>query len=157
MRHTTPERRERTDRRLRVWWAVVYGSFNPRRRAPARRLSQSRYHPVDWHSSHLLAVAISILLLSVVDAFLTLLLLQGGAEEVNPIMALFVYRSVAVFAELKMGLTSLGVVFMVFMARYRFMSRWPVGWVLYGVLIGYVSLIGYEIHLLKSSLELPNL
>ena len=155
MRHTTPERRERTDRRLRVWWAVVYGSFNPRRRAPARRLGQSRYHPVDWHSSHLLAVAISILLLSVVDAFLTLLLLQGGAEEVNPIMALFVYRSVAVFAALKMSLPSLGVVFMVFMARYRFMSRWPVGWVLYGVLIGYVSLIGYEIHLLKSSLELP--
>ena len=157
MRHTTPERRERTDRRLRVWWAVVYGSFNPRRRAPARRLSQSRYHPVDWHSSHLLAVAVGILLLSVLDAFLTLLLLQGGADEVNPVMALFVYRSVSVFAALKMGLTSLGVVFMVFMARYRFMSRWPVGWVLYGVLIGYVSLIGYEIHLLKSSLELPNL
>jgi hypothetical protein len=152
---TTPERRERNDRRLRVWWAVVYGSFNPRRRAPPRRLSQSRYHPVDWHSSHLLAVAISILLLSVVDAFLTLLLLEGGGEEVNPIMGLFVYRSVAVFAALKMGLTSLGVVFMVFMARYRFMSRMPVGWVLYGVLIGYVSLIGYEIHLLKSSLELP--
>ena len=100
-------------------------------------------------------MAIGILLLSVVDAFLTLVLLQGGADEVNPIMALFVYRSVAVFAALKMSLTSLGVVFMVFMARYRFMSRWPVGWVLYGVLIGYVSLIGYEIHLLKSSLELP--
>jgi len=155
MNHTTPERRERADRRLRVWWSVVYGSFNPRRRAPQRRLNQLRYHSLDWHSSHLLAVAIGILLLSVVDAFLTVVLLQGGADEANPIMALFVYRSVAVFAAIKMALTSMGVVFMVFMARYRFMRRLPVGWVLYGVLIAYVSLIGYEIGMLKSSLELP--
>jgi Domain of unknown function (DUF5658) len=90
-----------------------------------------------------------------VDAFMTLILLQGGADEVNPIMALVVYRSVAVFAALKMALTSFGVVFMVFLARYRFMRRLPVGWVLYGVLIAYTSLIGYEIHMFKSSFELP--
>ena len=155
--HVTPERREHVDRRRRVWWSVVYGNFNPRRRAPPRRLDQSHYHSVDWHSPHLLAVAIGILLLSVVDAFMTLILLQGGADEINPIMALVVYRNVAVFAALKMALTSFGVVFMVFLARYRFMRRLPVGWVLYGVLIAYTSLIGYEIHMFKSSFELPNL
>jgi hypothetical protein len=152
--HAT-DRREHVDRRRRVWWSVVYGNFNPRRRAPPRRLDQSHYHSLDWHSPHWLAVAIGILLLSVVDAFMTLILLQGGADEVNPIMALVVYRSVAVFAALKMALTSLGVVFMVFLARYRFMRRLPVGWVLYGVLIAYTSLIGYEIHMFKSSFELP--
>ena len=149
------ERGEHADRRRRLWWSVVYGNINPRRRGPPRRLDQSRYHSVDWHSPHLLAVAISILLLSVVDAFMTLILLQGGADEVNPIMALVVYRSVAVFAALKMALTSLGVVFMVFLARYRFMRRLPVGWVLYGVLIAYTSLIGYEIHMFKSPFVLP--
>jgi hypothetical protein len=153
--HAAPERREHADRRRRVWWSILYGNFNPRRRAPPRRLDQSHYHSVDWHSPHLLAVAIGILLLSVVDAFMTLILLQGGADEINPIMALVVYRSVAVFAALKMALTSLGVVFMVFLARYRFMRRLPVGWVLYGVLIAYTSLIGYEIHMFKSSFELP--
>jgi len=152
---TTPERRERADRRLRVWWAVVYGSFNPRRRAPPRRLSQSRYHPVDWYSSHLLAVAISILLLSVVDAFLTLVLLQGGADEVNPIMAALIYRSVATFTALKMGMTGVGVLLMVFLARYRFMRLLRVEWALYGVLMGYAALIGYEIWMLKSASELP--
>ena len=153
--HAAPERREHTDRRRRVWWSILYGNFNPRRRAPPRRVDQYHYHSVDWHSSHLLAVAIGIVLLSVVDAFMTLVLLQGGADEINPFMALVVYRSVAVFAALKMALTSLGVVFMVFLARYRFMRRLPVGWVLYGVLIAYASLIGYEIHMFKSSLELP--
>jgi Domain of unknown function (DUF5658) len=152
---TTTERRERADRRRRVWWSIFYGNFNPRRRAAQRRVDESGYQSLDWHSAHLLAVAIGILLLSVVDAFLTLVLLQGGADEVNPIMALFVYRSVAVFAALKMALTSLGVVFMVFLARYRFMRRVPVAWVLYGVLIAYASLIGYEISMLKGPLEPP--
>src|SRR5450631_4545055 len=86
------ERRDRLDRRQRVLWSVIYGSFNPRRRRPPRRLDDSRFHSLDWHSAHLLAVAISILLLSAVDAFLTPVLLQGGADEVNPIMAMLIYR-----------------------------------------------------------------
>ena len=151
----TPERRDRADRRRRVWWAVWYGSFNPRRRAPQRRVDDSRFQSLDWHSAHLLAVAIGILLLSVVDAFLTLVLLEGGANEVNPIMALLVYRSVAVFAALKMAMTSVSIVFMVFLARYRFMRLLRVEWVLYAVLVGYTSLIGYEVWMLKVPLLLP--
>jgi len=103
----------------------------------------------------LLAVAIGILLLSVADAFLTLLLLQGGADEVNPIMAALIYRSVATFTALKMGMTGVGVLLMVFLARYRFMRLLRVEWALYGVLMGYATLIGYEIWMLKSAAELP--
>ena len=157
--HASPafshERRARIDRRHRVWWSVWYGSFNPRRRAPQRRLDDSRFHSLDWHSAHLLAVAISILLLSVADAFLTLLLLQGGAAEVNPIMAALIYRSVATFAALKMGMTSVGVMLMVFLAHYRFMRLLRVEWVLYGVLTAYLTLISYEIWMLKSAVDLP--
>jgi hypothetical protein len=138
-----------------VWWSVWYGSFNPRRRTPPRRQDESRFHSLDWHSSHLLAVAIGILLLSVLDAFLTMLLLQGGANEVNPVMAALIYRSVAMFAALKMGMTGLGVLLMVFLARYRFMRLMRVEWALYGVLIAYVSLICYEYWMIQSPLDLP--
>jgi hypothetical protein len=151
------ERRDRFERRRRVWWSVLYGSFNPRRRMPSRRFDDSRYHSLDWHSAHLLAVAIGILLLSFGDAFLTLVLLQGGASEVNPIMAALIYRSVAMFAGLKMTMTAASVVLMVFLARYRFMRLLRVEWVLYAVLIGYASLIGYEFWMLKVPLDLPNL
>jgi hypothetical protein len=151
------ERRARADRRHRVWWSVWYGSFNPRRRTPPRRLDDSGFHSLDWHSAHLLAVAIGILLLSVSDAFLTMMLLQGGADEVNPVMAALIYRSVAMFAALKMGMTSLGVVLMVFLARYRFMRLLRVEWVLYGVLIAYVALIGYEVSMIKGPVELSAL
>jgi hypothetical protein len=151
------ERRERAERRHRLLWSVVYGSFNPRRRTPSRRFDDSRYHSLDWHAPHLLAVAIGILLLSFADAFLTLVLLQGGASEVNPIMEALIYRSVAMFAGLKMAMTSASVVLMVFLARYRFMRLLRVEWVLYAVFIAYASLIGYEFWMLKVPLDLPNL
>jgi hypothetical protein len=152
--HLMRERRDRADRRLRLWWSICYGSFNPRRRSPVRRLDDSRFHSLDWHSAHLLAVAIGILLLSVADAFLTLVLLQGGADEVNPIMAVLIYRSVTMFAVLKMLMTSVGIIFMVILARYRFMRLLRVEWVLYGVLVAYVSLISYEVWILKAPIEL---
>jgi len=91
------------------------------------------------------------------DAFLTMLLLQGGADEVNPIMAVLIYRSVAMFAVLKMGMTGLGVVLMVFLARYRFMRLLRVEWVLYGVLTAYAGLIWYEIWIIKGPVDLPTL
>jgi hypothetical protein len=149
------ERRDRAERRRRRWWSVLYGSFNPRRRAPTRRLGDSRFHVLDWHSPHLLAVAIGIVLLSVGDAFMTLALLQGGADEVNPIMAALIYRSVAMFAALKMGMTSAGVILMVFLARYRFMRLLRVEWALYAVLLTYLGLVGYEFGILKGPIDLP--
>jgi len=145
------ERRDRAERRLRVWWSVCYGSFNPRRRSPPRRRGDSGVHFLDWHSAHLLAVSIGILLMCVVDAFLTLILLQGGAVEANPFMAGLIYRNVAIFAALKMAMTSAGILLMVYLARYRFMRLLRVEWALYGVLIGYACLIVYEISMIKGN------
>jgi hypothetical protein len=149
------ERRERTDRRRRAWWSLLYGSFNPRRRRPARRLDDPRFHPVDWYAAHLLAVSVGILLLSATDAFLTSILLLHGADEMNPVMAVLVYRSVATFAALKMAMTGAGIVMMVFLARYRFMRLIRVEFILYAALTVYAWLIGYEFWMLKGSGELP--
>ena len=149
------ERRERTDRRRKKWWSVVYGNFNPRRRRPARRLDDSRFHPVDWYSAHLLAVSLGILLLSAADAFLTGILLVHGADEINPVMAALLYRSVATFAAFKMAMTGAGIMVMVFLARYQFMRVIRVQLVLYAVLTVYAWLIGYEVWMLGGSGELP--
>ncbi len=146
MQHS--ERRELHERRHRIWWSAFYGSFNPRRRVP-RRVDISRFHARDWHDSHLLAVAIGILLLCVVDACMTLTLLSAGADEVNPIMAAFVYKSTSVFTAVKMAMTGVGVVFMVFMARYRFMRLIRVQVVMYAILAGYAVLIAYELSMFR--------
>jgi hypothetical protein len=148
------DRRNRTDRRDRAFWSVLYGSFNPRRRRPARRLDDSRFHPIDWYSAHLLAVSISILLLSAADAFLTGILLLHGADEINPFMAVLLYRSVAAFAAFKMAMTGISIVGLVFLSRYRFMRVLRVDLVLYAVLAVYGWLIGYEIWMLPGASDL---
>jgi Domain of unknown function (DUF5658) len=86
---------------------------------------------------------------------MTLVLLQGGAYEVNPIMAAVIYRSAALFAVLKMSLTGASITLMVILARYRFFRLLRVEWVLYGVLVVYASLITYEVWMLKGPLVLP--
>jgi len=148
------ERRERQDRRRRSWWSLLYGSFKPRRRRPARRLDDSRFHPVDWYSPHLLAVSIGILLLSATDAFLTAFLLVHGADEMNPVMGVLVYRSVTTFAAFKMAMTGTGIVVMVLLSRYRFMRLVRVELLLYAVLAIYGWLIGYEMWMLKGPHDL---
>ncbi len=150
-----PERRLREDRRDASGGRCCTATSNRAGAPAARRLDDGHFHLLDWHSSHLLAVAICILLLCVMDAFLTLVLLPSGASEMNPLMAMFVYRNVAAFAAVKMTLTSVGIVLMVFLARYRFMRLVRVEWVLYAVLAGYLSLIGYEAWMLKGTVDLP--
>jgi hypothetical protein len=146
------KRREAVDRRQRVWWSIVYGNIKPRRRAPPRRLDHISYHSVDWHSAHLLVIAIGISLMSVADAFLTLMLLQGGAaEEANPVMDLVVHGDPMRFAALKMAMTGCSVVLMVCLARYRFMRVLRVELVLYVILAAYAALVAYELWMLSDS------
>jgi Domain of unknown function (DUF5658) len=143
------ERRDRTERRRRRVWSVWYGSFNPRRRAHPRRAGDLRFHSLDWYSAHLLAVAIGISLLSMADAFLTLTLLNSGADEINPVMAALLDRGTLAFTVFKMATTGVCVMALVVMSRHRFMRLIRVEVVMYIVLASYFSLIAYELWLLK--------
>jgi hypothetical protein len=143
------DRRGQPDRRARFWWSLLYGSFRPRRRRPSRRDTDGPFHALDWHDSHLLAVSIGILLLSVADAFMTITLLAGGAVEVNPFMAAVVYRSATVFAAVKLGVTGMGVMLLVSLARYRFLRVVRVDVAMYCLLLVYLVLLGYEYWMLR--------
>jgi Domain of unknown function (DUF5658) len=143
------ERRSRPDRRQRLWWSFFYGSIRPRRRYQGRRTDDGRFQPTDWHGAHLWAVSVSILILSVVDAFLTVTLMSGGAVEVNPVMAAVMGHDIGVFAILKIAMTGACVMLMVFLARYRFMRVVRVELLLYGVLLTYLFLVGHELGMLR--------
>lgn len=104
----------------------------------------------DWFQPQWLATAIIILILSSVDAMLTLALISRGAIEINPFMEPLVRGSGQSFALWKLGLTSMGVVVLTMAARLRVLGRIVVGSVLYVVLGGYLVLVGYEFSLLRS-------
>jgi len=135
------------DRRKRVLWSLVYGSFHPRRRGP-RRADENSLTAVDWHHPQWLAIATLIVAFSSADAFLTLVLIGHGAYEMNPLMAPLVGGSAVGFAMTKIGLTAIGVVLLTQLARLRTFGRIPVGAILYSVLVIYGTLIFYEFRLL---------
>src|SRR5882757_10272780 len=147
-----PDRRSAPDRRKRVLYSLFYGSFNPRRRTP-RRTDARSLRDLDWHQPQWLAVAMLIVVLSCVDAALTLSLMSHGAYEVNPLMAPIVGGSPLVFTVIKVGLTAGGVVLLTLAARMRAFGKIPVSFLLYGVLIGYGTLVVYELKLLEETLR----
>ena len=128
--------------------ALWRGNFERRRIAPRRKAER---HPVvtDWFHPQWLAIGMLILLLCSADALLTLTLISRGAQEINPVMAPLVGGSGHAFAGCKLGLTALGVVFLILIARLQVFGR-TVGAILYVVLGLYVALVGYELFLLRN-------
>jgi hypothetical protein len=143
------DRRERTERRQLSVWSVVYGGVRPRRRHLRRGLDEER-PVVDWHDTHLLAVALAILLLCCADALLTLHLLVAGASELNPIMAKLLSIDVTLFTGAKIALTGVGILVLVLLSRFRMFGGIKVERGLYGILAGYLALVVYELLLLSS-------
>lgn len=140
--------RRHSERRTHVLRALMQGSLHPRRRGP-RRAGERTVSSVDWHHPQWLAVAILIVICSCADALLTLVLIEHGAYEVNPVMAPLVGGSALAFALVKVGLTALGVVLLTQVARLRAFGSVPVGVFLYTVLALYAALLVYEIRLLN--------
>lgn len=140
------ERRSGPDRRTRVARAILYGSFKPRRLGP-RRTGEERVGAIDWYHPWWLAIATLILALCASDAVLTVVLINRGAYELNPVLAPLI-RSGAVFVAVKVGLTGISVTLLMLLSRIRAFGRMRVGLLLYAVLAGYAALIGYEVHLL---------
>lgn len=146
--NVTPDRRMPADRRRSVLRALWTGSLRPRRRK-ARRADDHGVASIDWHHPQWLAVGLLILLLSSADAFLTLTLMELGANEANPVMVPLVTQGGIAFVVWKFGLTAVGVTVLILLARARAFGWLPVGLLLYGVLAVYVWLIGYELWLLE--------
>lgn len=142
------ERRRGPDRRSRIARALVYGSFNPRRRGP-RREGEHGPGAIDWYHPWWLAVATLILALCASDAVLTIVLINRGAYELNPLLAPLLRGSGALFAAVKLGLTGTGVVVLTVLSRVKAFGRMPVALLLYGVLLGYGVLVTYELRLLE--------
>jgi hypothetical protein len=143
------DRRRGGDRRRLTLRSFIQGGLTPRRRGGRRAGDQLL--PVDWHEPYLLFVALTILLLSVADAFLTITLIMGGASEANPLLAVVLRDWPEWFAAVKMGLTGTGVLVLVAMSRSR-LFRMRVGVVLQGIFVAYVALIAYEWWLVRTFL-----
>jgi Domain of unknown function (DUF5658) len=139
------------DRRNFGWRTVFFGFLRSRRRSP-RRHSEEEPLYTDWHHPWLFFLAVGTMLLSSLDAFMTLQLLQRGAVEINPLMGAVIGHSAFTFAATKVTLTGFGILVLVFLSRARFMNRIRTGIILTVFFSFYAILVCYEFVLLIGQL-----
>ena len=143
------EKREGLDRRIFSWRTVVFG-FALSRRRKLRREEDADILFLDWHHPWLFFLSVGIMLLSCVDAFMTLRLLDHGMIEANPIMAALLGQGTGVFAATKVLMTGTSIMILVFLAKSRFLNRFRTGLVLTFFFSCYACLVCYEfVHLMR--------
>lgn len=138
------DRRIAVDRREFGWRTVLYGFLRSRRRE-ARRDSDTDVRFLDWHHPWVFFIATGTMLLSCADAFMTLLLINGGMYEANPVMALAMEKGTGLFVASKMAMTGFGIMLLVYMARTRFLNRIRTSLILTTFFSFYCCLVCYEI------------
>ncbi len=141
------ERRTGQDRRRHSWRTLTYCGLQGRgRRRTARRDGHSYY--LDWYKPGLVFTGLAVLLLSCVDALLTLTLLNRGAYEANLLMARLLETSDAVFVVTKVTMTAIGIVFLLMHSHFRLLKVTSGRHILQILVPVYAALIIYELFLL---------
>jgi Domain of unknown function (DUF5658) len=127
----------------------IYG----RRKKIRRKDDKDKIFYFDQYGSGIFAAIVFILLLSIIDALLTLILIDRGASEINPIMAYFLNFGPLTFMSVKYFLTCYSVVVLlifsnVFLPRFKIYAR-----SLFSCAIGvFLIVIGWELFLTLSNL-----
>jgi hypothetical protein len=141
------ERRTAQDRRHHSWRTLTYCGLQGRgRRHQARRDGHSYY--LDRYKPSLVFTGLAVLLLSCLDALLTLTLLNRGAYEANLLMAHLLESSDVVFVVTKVTVTAIGIVFLLMHSHFRLLKVTSGKHILQFLVPIYGLLIIYELFLL---------
>ncbi len=96
----------------------------------------------------LLLITLTALLLCIVDSYNTLLLLDLGGVEVNPLMRELLERDATLFFGVKYVITAVCLVFLVAHKRFLLLKVVSGYHIIIAVMFGYTILIGYQYRLL---------
>ena len=129
------DQRRLADRRARpttLWSALRWQG----RRTGFRRAGEGRQGYVDCLARPTVALAFLVVVGSVLDALLTLLYLQEGGSEANPLMDLTLAHSQTLFLALKIGITGPAVWFLAAHQQWPLAARG-----LSGLALGYGAVL----------------
>jgi hypothetical protein len=153
------ERRRLQDRRLNSTRSISVYTLRGRRKK-ARRVEEAENYYVDRYELRYLFLIISILILCFLDAFLTIILLQLGAEELNPFMLIFIEKNLVLSMVVKYMMTALSLICILMHKNFRIFRNLRVHSLIYFVLtlyvalvlfefISYIKIVGYELEFLS--------
>ncbi|HZN58819.1 MAG TPA: DUF5658 family protein [Planctomycetota bacterium] len=112
------DRRVLRDRRARP--TPLESVFRPTGlRQAFRRRGEGKNQYVDCPSASISTLTIIVVLLSTIDAFFTLLHIQAGGTEANPVMRAALAMGIPVFVSLKAWITCVGALVLALHERFR--------------------------------------
>jgi hypothetical protein len=112
-----PDQRFGGDRRRKIVPPLRYIVTGGRRRTVRRLEDGRRIVILDRYSPKLFALILGILVLSLLDAVLTLYLIEHGSNELNPLMAYFLKKGPLIFTVAKYVLTCIAVIIFLVLAN----------------------------------------
>jgi hypothetical protein len=110
-----------------------------RRRGPRREGDESQVY-VDRYSSREWLLVLLLVGLSCLDMVLTLIYLDQGGEEANPLMAWALEHGEHVFMTIKIGITVLGALVLLLHVRFRLVRV-----CLTGIVVAYTGLVLFHL------------
>ena len=146
------------DRRNRSGFNIRSFLFGGKRETIRRQEDQKRIFYVDHYSSRLFFTIVSILFLSVIDALLTLSLLNHGAYETNSVMAFFLKFGPYTFFISKYLLTIIPLVcLLMFRNVVLRIIKISTRSILYFIVVFYLAVVGWELYLISNVAYSPGL
>ena len=147
-RSVVAERRSCVDRRSGGLTTLLCSFYRGRRKGPQRTDELCRPFYTDVYGANLLIVVLIIVSLCAADAGLTILILEKGGQEINPLMIWLLESGSRVFFAAKYVLTSVCLFFALMHVNYRLFNRFSVHHILVLIMGFYTALIVYEVTLL---------
>lgn len=144
-------------RRSMPFFCAFHLGIKAGKRKSERRGIRGKPVYVDSYPARLVLCTGLILLLSALDAFLTLNILANGGKELNWFMAILLEDSVEKFVGFKIALTAMALILLVIHHDVQIMKNFRVRYFKYLILSGYSVLIGYEIYLLDLATAIARL
>lgn len=138
----------RVDRR-RLSFQTLFGTLFINRRREIRRDEDQLNSYIDWYGPWPLVATTSIILMSCLDAFFTLILINNGAVEMNIFMDWLIQKDFQTFTTVKIIATSLAVIVLLMHLNFRVYRIFVVRYLMYALVPMYMALIIYEIMLLN--------
>lgn len=142
-------RATRKERRQNQVKTALYSFYRNRRKQIRRASDDVNGIYVDVHERKLWYLAITLMTLSVLDAFFTTLLIANGSEELNPVLAYLLQIDLWVFLAVKFFITGTSIVFFVLHKHHRLLNTVNCYQLLVFSVTIYIILVCYEISMVQ--------
>jgi hypothetical protein len=138
------EKRQTPDRRRLPTRPLTRFALQGRRKG-ARRIGEDKNHYVDRYEFRFLILISLIMILCVLDAYITLKIIDLGGKELNRLMFIFIYKKPISALVFKYLITAVSIIFVLVHKNFVVFGKFKFSSLVYIVFSIYLILVSHEV------------